>query len=487
MLKKFLKKLLFLAIIFLVPFSWAAYYLLGWDETIIIWTALLAIIYGFWETRISFKLLRKKRKRVPRLALSEFIFWIFIFLLVVSGLSIGDFYFQVGDTEIYAPSLWYTFAWLAIIVRKVIFFFYSHNLFLLKPVRFYYWLKKNQKKVLVHCLIFVLILSNLIWWIKYDLGRYDEDKIDGIIASSIETFLQPSTYDWETYYHPEYGVSFGYPSNLSDFALRELDFFYENDWFDVDISVYRRKSQELFLPFDENCFQARRNSKPVVICQEDKTAIVRFTHNDLEFEIYFSNSGKYFGKKPIYNYEEDPFYSSKDYLTFPELQVLLKTLEINPPFYLDYDYLTFEDSNVSSLNKENKLILYFPNKNYNRREVYCQAVYPVIRELSNGSKNISNILNLLIEGPLEEEKEGGFYSVLPIVDTTQSLIEDQDNFQIIKDYTFSGNTAYISINDWVDDVFKEKGCRLQLFLTQIEETLKQFSEIKEISFSLVGP
>jgi spore germination protein GerM len=105
--------------------------------------------------------------------------------------------------------------------------------------------------------------------------------------------------------------------------------------------------------------------------------------------------------------------------------------------------------------------------------VTCDKVFPVRRQVSSNSNIYRSVLDALFAGPTESEKQNGYETALPSgvklksvgADATGTLTADFDSRL---ERGVSGS------------------CRVNTIRTQIETTLKQFPEVRDVVISIGG-
>ncbi len=115
-----------------------------------------------------------------------------------------------------------------------------------------------------------------------------------------------------------------------------------------------------------------------------------------------------------------------------------------------------------------KVFLYFSNIKFDPNMNDCSKVYPVIREV-HILTDPGDVMQLLLQGPTEEEKEEGYTSQIPK--------EARINELSIKD-----GIAKIDFSN----LNPGGSCRVAAIRAEITETLKQFPEVKEVIISVDG-
>lgn len=124
--------------------------------------------------------------------------------------------------------------------------------------------------------------------------------------------------------------------------------------------------------------------------------------------------------------------------------------------------------------------IFFPNKIRDPEGLYCDQTYPVEREILQMSDNAQSklgefaylVLNELLKGPAGEEKKRGFFTSINADVKIQKII-------------IENSIAKVDFNEELDKGVAGS-CRVVAIRSQITETLRQFSEVKEIIISVNG-
>lgn len=124
--------------------------------------------------------------------------------------------------------------------------------------------------------------------------------------------------------------------------------------------------------------------------------------------------------------------------------------------------------------------IYFPNFKEDPETSYCGRTYPVEREVTSktiaGNSQVGERAYLavkeLLKGPTESEKEAGF---------TTAVNNDVE----IKEISIIGDLVTINFNSNLNRGVAGS-CRVLAIRSQIENTLKQFSEIKTVDILAEG-
>jgi len=126
------------------------------------------------------------------------------------------------------------------------------------------------------------------------------------------------------------------------------------------------------------------------------------------------------------------------------------------------------------------LDVYFSNTTNDPGMSDCSRVYPVERVLQRLADNEKSalgefaylVVNDLLKGPTDQEKASGFITSINDDSHVQSII-------------IEGGVAYVDF----DSRFNEGvagSCRVEAIRSQVEKTLRQFSEVNEVVISVDG-
>lgn len=119
-----------------------------------------------------------------------------------------------------------------------------------------------------------------------------------------------------------------------------------------------------------------------------------------------------------------------------------------------------------------KFNIYFGNKKNEKEAEECKAMSTVVREIQFTIAKEKEALEELLKGPTEEEKRGGYYTSINDDVELQSLQIENGIVKI----------------DFDEELERAIGgsCKVAFIRSQIERTLKQFPDIKEVVISING-
>ena len=112
--------------------------------------------------------------------------------------------------------------------------------------------------------------------------------------------------------------------------------------------------------------------------------------------------------------------------------------------------------------------LYFSNIKFDPEMSDCTKVYPVTREV-HILTDPGDVMQLLLQGPTEEEIEKGYSSPIP-------------KEAIINEISIKDGVAKIDFSN----LNPGGSCRVAAIRAAITQTLKQFPEVKEVIISVDG-
>jgi hypothetical protein len=128
----------------------------------------------------------------------------------------------------------------------------------------------------------------------------------------------------------------------------------------------------------------------------------------------------------------------------------------------------------SSFDDGPKLKIYFSNKNQDPQGLNCQQTYPVIRKIPKGVSTVDAALNLLLNGPLKEEINQGYFTSLP----------ENINVKLI---SLDNKTGKLTV-DFDQSLMAGVGgsCRVAAMKSQLINTLTQFNNVKQAIITING-
>lgn len=133
------------------------------------------------------------------------------------------------------------------------------------------------------------------------------------------------------------------------------------------------------------------------------------------------------------------------------------------------------------LTELNSVKIFLSNSKVDAEGLYCEKTYSVERQLPSTAKAGDEsylgelayfVLSELLKGPTETERDNGFFTSINQGARVRRIV--------IKD-----KTASVDFNEELDKNVAGS-CKVQAIRSQIMETLKQFSEIKEVVISVEG-
>ena len=116
--------------------------------------------------------------------------------------------------------------------------------------------------------------------------------------------------------------------------------------------------------------------------------------------------------------------------------------------------------------------IYFSNSKMNPDMLDCSKVYPVERNIADAANVAELAINELLTGPTDAAKERGYFT----------SINDGVKLQKI---SVKDGTAYVDFSSKMEENLGGS-CRVSAIRAQIEQTLKQFSTVKNVVISIDG-
>lgn len=116
--------------------------------------------------------------------------------------------------------------------------------------------------------------------------------------------------------------------------------------------------------------------------------------------------------------------------------------------------------------------LFFGSSEKDPQSLHCDAVYPVARRIPQTSMPAHAALELLLDGPNQEEQARGYFtSIKPGVE--------------VKSLSIDEGKARAEFNRALDEDVAGS-CRVTAIRSQIESTLKQFKSVREVEILVEG-
>ncbi|HLV00043.1 MAG TPA: GerMN domain-containing protein [Acidobacteriota bacterium] len=141
-------------------------------------------------------------------------------------------------------------------------------------------------------------------------------------------------------------------------------------------------------------------------------------------------------------------------------------------FWSDRKSASLEFDQPSIQEEMQSLELYFGNSEKDPEFLHCDRVYPVIRQLAPTSTPAKTALQLLLEGPTQEEHSQGYFtSINPGVQLRSVSIE--------------GGIARADFSRVLDEGVAGS-CRVVAIRAQIDSTLRQFEAVREVQILVEG-
>jgi spore germination protein GerM len=126
--------------------------------------------------------------------------------------------------------------------------------------------------------------------------------------------------------------------------------------------------------------------------------------------------------------------------------------------------------------KKTSLKVYFTNEKLNPGMADCGKVFPLTRKVASTSSIATAALEQLFSGPSASERAKGYVSTFS--DSTKSILI---SVKVKK------GTAYVNLKDFRPIIPNTSAsCASELFLAEMDTTLKQFPSIKKAVYAIEG-
>lgn len=145
--------------------------------------------------------------------------------------------------------------------------------------------------------------------------------------------------------------------------------------------------------------------------------------------------------------------------------------------------------------KETVVTIFFGNKNLNKNQGDCKAVFPVERTVTNDLIVKRRAFDEILSGPTAAEMEQGYFSALPskeeMINYREQKKQETGQAPYIGD-EIKINSVKIMIGmtyiDFSPEIFAlaANSCQAQMFQAQLSETAKQFSQISGAIITVGG-
>ncbi len=131
---------------------------------------------------------------------------------------------------------------------------------------------------------------------------------------------------------------------------------------------------------------------------------------------------------------------------------------------------------ASPTQKKTSLKVYFTNEKLNPGMLDCGKVFPVTRKVASTSSIAKAALEQLFSGPRASERAKGYLSTFS--DSTKSILI---SVKVKK------GTAYVNLKDFTRIIPNTSAsCASELFMAEMDTTLKQFPSIKKAVYAIEG-
>ena len=126
--------------------------------------------------------------------------------------------------------------------------------------------------------------------------------------------------------------------------------------------------------------------------------------------------------------------------------------------------------------KKTSIKVYYTNSKLNEGMADCGKVFPVTRKVSATASVATAALEQLFSGPSASEVAKGYVSTFS--DATKSILIS---------VKVKNNTAYVNLKDFRPIIPNTSAsCASELFLAEMDTTLKQFPLIKKAIYAIEG-
>ena len=126
--------------------------------------------------------------------------------------------------------------------------------------------------------------------------------------------------------------------------------------------------------------------------------------------------------------------------------------------------------------KKTSLKVYYTNEKLNPGMAQCGRVFPVKRKVAPTSSVATAALEQLFSGPSAGERAQGYFSTFS--DATKSILI---NVKV------KNGTAYVNLKDFRQIIPNTSAsCASELFLAEMDTTLRQFPSIKKAVYAIEG-
>jgi spore germination protein GerM len=125
-----------------------------------------------------------------------------------------------------------------------------------------------------------------------------------------------------------------------------------------------------------------------------------------------------------------------------------------------------------SASEEKSVLLYFGNGNFNGDYVDCELVFPVSRHVAGQDFLPTAAVKLLLLGPTRLERDSGYFS----------MINGGTEVNFVR---IDNGVAFVDFDEKIEEALGGS-CRVGAIRAQINATLLQFPEIKQVVISVNG-
>lgn len=136
-------------------------------------------------------------------------------------------------------------------------------------------------------------------------------------------------------------------------------------------------------------------------------------------------------------------------------------------------YFVWQRTSLSPSASESEIVqVYFGNSVLSENSLMCDQVFGVARQIEVANDPLSESLDLLLQGVTDEETALGYFSGISVPTRLVSL-------------ELVGDEAVVTFGHELTAV-SSGACRVTLIRAQIEQTLKQFSDVKQVKIRIDG-
>ncbi len=333
-------------------------------------------------------------------------------------------------------------------------------------------MKKNFNKFLTVIIVIIAAVGVYFICINYLKGRGETIRVQGKIKDVALSAKVITLIDRE---NKEWNVTYTEDTKVIDEKEKQIELTDLIPQFEVDVSGKKVKA------ITPNSIIASKvkilSSKDIVILSpkdgellsETRIKVRGYARTDMN-ELHFKINDREKetieipkGTRKYSYFERDIYLSNIDLAGEIGKKITLSIYEKNPK-----DGTEINNVSITLKIGPKKIFLYFSNIKLDPNMEDCTKVYPVEREVHILTKP-SDVINLLIQGPNEQEMKEGYTNSIP-KETVINEISVRDGI---------ARTDFSNLNPG-------GSCRVAAIRAQITQTLKQFLGVKEVIISVDG-